>query len=119
MYKEHLTLFKRLQLAADLLLVELAFVAAERVWLRLEPAAGGLAGEWLWIPPTAALVWLFFLDANGLYYSYRTLRARDLFAGIATSIAQGSAVLFALVYLVKAEVSRALLLLFVAASFAA
>ncbi len=116
MFKEHLTLLKRLHLVADLLLVALAFLLAQHLWLAVHEGATATE-EWLWVPPTAALVWLFFLDANGLYYSYRTVRTRDLVFGIAKSLCQGTIVLLAVVYLARATVSRSLFLLFVAASF--
>ncbi len=117
MYKEHLTLLKRLHLAADLLLVGLAFLVAERFWLMAFAPGAVTATEWLWVPPTTALIWLFFLDANGLYYSYRTVRTRDLVFGIAKSLLQGTVLLLAVIFLVRAPVSRSLLLLFVGTSF--
>jgi len=117
MYKENLTLLKRLQLLADLLLVEAAFVLAYEAWLRLEPTTPRSLG-WIWLPPTAALVWLFFLDANGLYYSYRTVRGRDLVLGIGKSVFQGTVTLGTAIFLLHADVRRSLLLLFAATSFA-
>jgi exopolysaccharide biosynthesis polyprenyl glycosylphosphotransferase len=118
-YKEHLTLLKRLQLAADLVVLEAAFPVAYALWGPF--AAGNFARSWhwLWLPPTAALVWLFFLDANGLYYSYRTVRSRDLAFGIAKSIFQGTFVLSTAIYLLHAAtpVSRLLLLLYSLTSF--
>ncbi|MGH7899242.1 MAG: hypothetical protein ACREQQ_14900, partial [Candidatus Binatia bacterium] len=106
MYKEHLTLLKRLQLVADLLLVAIAFFLAHALWAKL--AAGGAApiGSSIWLPPTAGLGWLFFLDANGLYYSYRTVRGRDLAFRIAKSVTQGPVVLGTAIFLLNAEVSR-------------
>jgi exopolysaccharide biosynthesis polyprenyl glycosylphosphotransferase len=120
MYKEHLTLLKRLQLVADLVLVVVAFVVAHYAWAwwwwRGHPAE---SISWLWLPPTAALVWLFFLDANGLYYSYRTMRGRDLAFGIAKSLAQGTVLLGTAIFLSKAEVGRLQLLFFASTSFVA
>jgi exopolysaccharide biosynthesis polyprenyl glycosylphosphotransferase len=113
MYKEHLTLFKRMQLIADLVLIEIAFLVAHTAWAwwwwhgRSEESI-----SWLWLPPTAALVWLFFLDANGLYYSYRTVRARELAFGIAKSVAQGTVLLGTAIFLLKAKVGRLQLVFF-------
>jgi exopolysaccharide biosynthesis polyprenyl glycosylphosphotransferase len=118
MYKEHLTLLKRLQLVADLLFVECAFLFAQALWSALVGGARVAVGSF-WLPPTAGLVWLFFLDANGLYYSYRTVRGRDLAFGIAKSLIQGTVVLGTAIFLLKADVSRLLLLLFAASSFVA
>jgi len=117
MYKEHLTLLKRLQLVADLLFVGCAFIVAQSLWSLL--VGRRIAVGAFWLPPTAGLVWLFFLDANGLYYSYRTVRGRDLAFGIAKSLIQGTVVLGTGIYLLKADVSRLLLLLFTASSFVA
>jgi exopolysaccharide biosynthesis polyprenyl glycosylphosphotransferase len=119
MYKEHLTLLKRLQLVADLLLVEVAFLLAHAVCPWVAPGRMAVSISSLWLPPTAALVWLFFLDANGLYYSYRTVRGRDLAVGIAKSIAQGTVVLGTAIYLLHAEVARFLLVSFAVTSFVA
>jgi len=113
MYKEHLTLFKRMQLIADLVLIEIAFLVAHTTWAWWwwrGHSAESLS--WLWLPPTAALVWLFFLDSNGLYYSYRTVRVRDLAFGIAKSVAQGTVLLGTAIFLLKAEVGRLQLVFF-------
>jgi exopolysaccharide biosynthesis polyprenyl glycosylphosphotransferase len=110
-YKEHLTLLKRLQGIADILLVGAAFVLAQALWSRIASTGGG-AAQSLWLLPTGGLVWLFFLDANGLFYSYRTASAPSLAIGIAKSTAQGTVVLGMGIYLLHAEVSRSLLLLF-------
>ena len=119
MYKEHLTLLKRLQLVADLVLVEVAFFLAHAVWASSASGRPAVSIRSLWLPPTAALVWLFFLDANGLYYSYRTVRGRDLAFGIAQSIIQGTVVLGTAIYLLHAEVGRSLLVSFAMTSFVA
>ena len=119
MYKEHLTLLKRLQLVADLVLVEAAFLVAHALWAWSVPGRSPVSLSSLWLPPTAALVWLFFLDANGLYYSYRTVRGRDLAFGIAKSVVQGTVVLGTAIYLLNAEVGRFLLVSFAMTSFAA
>lgn len=117
MYKEHIILFKRLQLVADFLLMAIAFWLAYGAWRGELPEDGGAFTRFLWLVPTAALLWLFFLDANGLYHSYRTLRGDNLASGIFKSLAQGTAVLAALLFLVGADVSRSLMLLFAATSF--
>ncbi|MEA2626696.1 MAG: hypothetical protein QOD06_2741 [Candidatus Binatota bacterium] len=119
MYKEHLTLLKRLQLVADLLLVAVSFVASYRLEERL---ASGTElesfGSVVWLAPSLALVWLFFLDANGLYYTYRTIRRRDLVVGIGKSILQGVTLFGAALFLLDVEVSRALLVAFAGTAFA-
>src|SRR5690606_1831169 len=71
----------------------------------------------LWIAPAVALVWLFFLDANGLYYTYRTIRRRDLAKGIAQSLLQGALLFAAVLFVVRVDVSRIHLGLFTALSF--
>ena len=116
-YKENLTLFKRLQLGADLVLVVVAFLIARGFWMTLGFGEPARFTHWLWLPPTAALVWLFFLDANGLYYSYRTVRPGDLAIAIAKSVVQGTAILGTAMYLLNAELSRSLLLLFAISAF--
>ena len=120
MYKEHLTLLKRLQLVADLVLIAIAFVVAHTAWAWWWwHGRSAESISWLWLPPTAALVWLFFLDANGLYYSYRTVRGRDLAFGIAKSVAQGTVLLGTAIFLMKAEVGRLQLVFFASTSFVA
>jgi FlaA1/EpsC-like NDP-sugar epimerase len=120
MYKEHLTLFKRMQFIADLVLIEIAFLVAHTAWAWWWWRGHSAESiSWLWLPPTAALVWLFFLDANGLYYSYRTVRAHDLAFGIAKSIAQGTVLLGTAIFLLKAEVGRLQLVFFASATFVA
>ena len=119
MYKEHLTQLKRLQLLADLVLVEIAYLIARAACAWSNPAAAAISIGSLWLAPTAAVVWLFFLDANGLYYSYRTVRGRDLAVGIAKSFVQGTVVLGTAIYLSQAEVERSLLICFSLTSFVA
>ena len=120
MYKEHLTLLKRLQLVADLVLIAIAFVFAHTAWAWWWwHGRSAESISWLWLPPTAALVWLFFLDANGLYYSYRTVRGRDLAFGIAKSVAQGTVLLGTAIFLMKAEVGRLQLVFFASTTFVA
>src|SRR5437763_12707442 len=119
MYKQHLPQLKRLQLFADLVFVEVGFLIARGAWAWSNPAAAATSTGSLWLPPTAALVWLFFLDANGLYYSYRTVRGRDLAFGIAKSVAQGTVLLGTAIFLMKAEVGRLQLVFFASTSFVA
>jgi exopolysaccharide biosynthesis polyprenyl glycosylphosphotransferase len=119
MYKEHLTQLKRLQLLADLLLIEASFFVAHTAWAWCGAQSFSVPVHSLWLPPTAALFWLFFLDAKGLYYSYRTVRGRDLAFGIAQSVAQGGLVVGAVIYLSQAQVERSLLVAFSLTSFLA
>jgi exopolysaccharide biosynthesis polyprenyl glycosylphosphotransferase len=115
-YKEHLTLLKRLHLGADLALIVLAFFASAEVASLLGRSPVPFE-RGLWIAPAVALVWLFFLDANGLYYTYRTIRRRDLAKGIAQSLLQGALVFAAILFVARLDVSRFQLGVFTGLSF--
>lgn len=115
MYKEHLTLLKRLHLAADLSLIVLGFLVSAPIAASLGREPVPFEGA-LWIAPSAAFVWLFFLDANGLYYTYRTVRPVDLAKTIVHSLVQGSALFGAVLFFTRVNVSRVHLLVFVGVS---
>ena len=105
MIKEHIKVFKRIMILADLVIIAAAFfVSYSFLYYQQDLAA---LNYYLWLLPIIMLIWMFLFKIFGMYWSFRTEKIPMILLIILEATGLGFIILGSILYFFKVpDVSR-------------